>query len=103
MTTLFGGFPVSVLLGAPMTNEALPGFFLDDEFTTNGAFSASFGFSDNADNALNPFAAFFPGDFLVANPALPTLRVWKNFDDPTLPTCPPNDPEPALFDGAKLL
>jgi pimeloyl-ACP methyl ester carboxylesterase len=99
-TTLFGGFPINLLLNAPFTNEALVGFFLDDDFSVNPAFSASFGFSDNAPNALNPFFAFFPGDFLVADTSLGLdLRTWKAFDDPTLPTCPPNDPAPVAGSG----
>jgi hypothetical protein len=99
-TNLFGGFPVNLLLSAPMTNESLVGFFLDDDFSTNTAFSASFGFSDNAGNRFNPFGAFLPGDFLLADPAAgPILRTWKDFDDPTLPSCPPNDPMPAPGSG----
>jgi hypothetical protein len=98
-TPIFGGFPISLLLSAPMTNRSLVGFFLDDDFSTNAAFSASFGFSDNAGNAINPFAPLLTGDFLIADPGEPTLRTWKDFDDPTLPTCPPNDPAPAIGSG----
>jgi pimeloyl-ACP methyl ester carboxylesterase len=92
-TQLFGGFPIALILSAPMTNRALVGFFLDDDFSTNAAFSASMGFSDNAGNLTNPFASFLPGDFYVAvnEPGSPA-RTWKNFDDSTLPTCPPNEP-----------
>ncbi len=99
-TPLFGGIPVSLLLAAPMTNRALPGFFLDDDFSTNAAFSASMGFSANASNAVNPFAAVLPGDFLVAvNEGV--LRTWVNYDDPRFDpaaadalACPPIAPPP---------
>jgi hypothetical protein len=99
-TSLFGGFPISILLGAPLTNESLPALFLDDDFSTNAAFSASLGFSDDGPNARNPFGALLPGDFLLVDPTLPQpRRTWKNFDDPTLPTCPPNNPSPPLGSG----
>ncbi len=88
-TPLFGGIPVNLLLAAPMTNRALPGFFLDDDFSTNAAFSASFGFSANGSNAVNPFAAFLPGNFLVAvNEGV--LRTWVNYDDPRFDPAAPN-------------
>ena len=95
-TSLFGGPPISLLLGVPMTNRSLVGFFLDDDFTFNTAFSASMGFSDNAGNAeIDLFASLT----YVADPADPVLRTWKNFDDPTLPSCPPNDPSPRTGSG----
>lgn len=99
-TPLFGGFPVSLLLAAPMTNLALPGFFLDDDFSTNPAFSASMGFSANGSNAVNPFAAFLPGEFLVPIDE-GIVRDWTNFDSPRFEpgavdplTCPPIAPPP---------
>jgi hypothetical protein len=95
-TDLFGGFPLSLLLGAPFTNRSVVGFFLDDDFTPIAIFGVSMGFSDNAPNVFNPFAALIPGDFYVADPTLDVRRTWKSFDDPGLPTCPPNDPEPGL-------
>ncbi len=101
-TPLFGGFPVAVLLQAPMTNRSLMGFFLDDEFSANPAFTASFGFSANGSNLFNPFAALLPGDFYVAI-AEGVTRTWINFDSPRFDpadadplTCPPLDPEPAV-------
>jgi pimeloyl-ACP methyl ester carboxylesterase len=98
-TDLFGAPPVSLLLMAPMTNQALLGFFLDDDFSTSAAFSASMGFSDNAPNVENPFDVILPGDFYIASPLFPdVLRTWKNAGDPTLPTCPPNDPSPTPRD-----
>jgi len=97
-TPLFGGFPVSALLQAPMTNRSLVGFFLDDDFSTNSAFAASMGFSDNGSNVFNPIPFLLPGSFLIAASGEGILRTWKAFDDPTLPTCPPNDPRPASGD-----
>jgi pimeloyl-ACP methyl ester carboxylesterase len=97
-TSLFGGPPISLLLGVPMTNRSLVGFFLDDDFTFNAAFSASMGFSDNAGNAeVDLFGSFS----YVADPAPSQrrLRTWKNFDDPSLPSCPPNDPSPRTGSG----
>ncbi|MGH0037552.1 MAG: hypothetical protein ACQGVK_21190 [Myxococcota bacterium] len=92
-TPLFGGIPVNILLQAPMTNRSLPGFFLDDDFSTNAAFSASMGFSDNGSNVFNPIGFLVPGSFYLAL-AEGTTRVWKNFDDPDLPSCPPELPPP---------
>lgn len=99
-TPIFGGFPISFLLPLA-TNEALVGFFLDDDFSTNAAFSASMGFSADHQNFVNPFAGFFAGDFYVglANGALP--RTWIHYDsprfsdtDPDPLTCPPILPPP---------
>ena len=63
---VFGDLPVSILLQAPMTNESLVGFFLDDEFSTNAAFSASLGFSADGSNIFNPIPALVPGEFYLA-------------------------------------
>jgi hypothetical protein len=91
--SLFGGFPATLLFGAPMTNQALVGFFIDDDFTTMRAFSASVGFSDNGWNRNNILAPLVEGDFYIADyDDQSTLRTWKNFDDPTLPSCPPASP-----------
>jgi hypothetical protein len=62
------------------------GFFLDDDFSSFGAFRASLGFSDDGANFLSgalgtPFYQALEND---------GLRSWKEFDDPTLPTCPPH-------------
>jgi pimeloyl-ACP methyl ester carboxylesterase len=96
-TSIFGAPPISLLLGVPMTNRSLVGFFLDDDFTFNAAFSASMGFSDNAGNVeINLFAFSYVAD---PEPSQRRLRTWKNFDDPTLPTCPPNDPSPRTGSG----
>jgi len=92
-TPIFGGFPVNLLLGAPMTNRSLAGFFLDDDFSTSSAFSASLGFSDNGSNVFNPIPAIVPGSFYLGVDE-GIVRTWKNYDDPTLPTCPPVPPPP---------
>jgi len=95
-TPLFGASAISLLLQAPMTNRSLVGFFLDDDFSTNAAFAASMGFSDDGSNVFNPIPFLVPGSFLVAASGEGIRRTWKAFDDPTLPTCPPNDPAPAF-------
>lgn len=87
-TPTFGSGIVSVLLGAPSSNRAVVGFFLDDDFSPIGAFRASLGFSDNAVNNFATLPGFLPFYLAAANPG--GLRTWKDFDDPTLPTCPPN-------------
>jgi pimeloyl-ACP methyl ester carboxylesterase len=99
-TPLFGGIPINILLQAPMTNRSLVGFFLDDEFSTNGAFSASFGFSANGTNAFNPIEFLVPGDFYLAIDE-GIRRTWIPFDsprfdpaDPNPLTCPPIPPPP---------
>jgi pimeloyl-ACP methyl ester carboxylesterase len=106
-TPIFGGFPISFLLPLA-TNESLVGFFLDDDFSTNAAFSASMGFSADHQNFVNPFADFgFEGDFYVGltQPGVP--RTWINYDsprfdsaDPDPLTCPPILPPP--FPDAEL-
>jgi pimeloyl-ACP methyl ester carboxylesterase len=93
-TPVFGGFPLSIFLSAPATNRAIAGMFLDDDFSPNTAFRVSVGFTDDGPNQ---FVAAVPGfigdDIYVAQPAPEGgLRTWKDFDDPTLPTCPPNRP-----------
>jgi CheY-like chemotaxis protein len=94
---------VGALLSAPATNRALGGLFLDDDFSPIGAFRASLGFSDNGANTLvTTLPGFAP--FYLASPATGGgLRTWKEFDDPTLPSCPPNtfnvSPGCALLDN----
>jgi pimeloyl-ACP methyl ester carboxylesterase len=96
-TTIFGAGLVALLLSAPATNRAAVGFFLDDEFSSFAAFRASLGFSDDGDNEVlslggTSFYRALPND---------ALRTWKEFDDPTLPTCPPNLPDAGV--GCALL
>lgn len=86
-TPVFGGPPVSLLFQAPFSNRAIIGAFIDDDFSSFGAFRASVGFTDNAPNQ---WVATPDGDgFYFATPT-GVVRQWKNIDDPTLPVCPPN-------------
>jgi hypothetical protein len=86
-------FPLNVLFGAPAASETIVGLFLDDDMSPASMLAGSFGFSDDGPNTLIPAGAF-PGasEFYLAgddgNPQ--TLRQWKNYSDPTLPSCPPN-------------
>ncbi|MGH0030907.1 MAG: hypothetical protein ACQGVC_14030 [Myxococcota bacterium] len=86
-TPTFGSGIVSILLGAPATNKAVVGLFLDDDFSPIGAFRASLGFSDDGVNNHAVLPGFAPFYLAASNGG---LRTWKDFDDPTLPTCPPN-------------
>jgi pimeloyl-ACP methyl ester carboxylesterase len=76
---------IGLLLSAPATNQAIAGMFLDDDFSANPAFRAAMGFTDNGPN-------FFSSGIYRALPATSggAYRTWKNFDDPTLPVCPPH-------------
>ena len=96
-TPIFGTGLVSALLGAPATNRATLGFFLDDDFSSFGAFRASLGFSDDGENQLSTLLG---APFYIALPN-GGLRTWKEFDDPTLPTCPPNSED--VSPGCALL
>jgi hypothetical protein len=94
-TRLVKSLPLSFILGAPMTTETLIGLFVDDDHSPVAALTGSFGFSDNGPNQLFPFSALLPGasnSYLAQAAPGGALRSWKNFDDPSLPTCPPNDP-----------
>jgi pimeloyl-ACP methyl ester carboxylesterase len=99
-TTIFGSGTVSFLLSAPATNRAVFGFFLDDDFSSFPAFRASIGFSDDGENFYRTDLGAAPFYQALSNGA---LRTWKEFDDPTLPTCPPNvedvSPGCALLDN----
>jgi pimeloyl-ACP methyl ester carboxylesterase len=88
-TPVFGSPPFNLLLQAPLSNLAAIGAFIDDDFSAIGAFRASAGFSDNANNLKFLFQGvdFF---YFMTNPPAGQVRQWKNFDDPTLPACPPN-------------
>lgn len=87
-TSVFGGPPFTLFFTAPFDNRAQIGFFLDDDTQPITAFRASIGFSDDGANTLLPGGGFL-GSFYFAQPNA-DLRRWKDFDDPTLPTCPPN-------------
>jgi len=88
-TSLFLNPPFSLLFQSPTTNRAAVGFFIDDDFQPVTAFRASVGFSDDGPNLYVKASPTFPAPFYVASPNS-DLRQWKDFDDPTLPTCPPN-------------
>jgi pimeloyl-ACP methyl ester carboxylesterase len=88
-TPTFGTGLVGALLSAPSTNRALAGLFLDDDFSPIGAFRASMGFSDNGPNTFTTLTGFSP--FYLAGPAPGgARRTWREYNDPGLPTCPPN-------------
>jgi pimeloyl-ACP methyl ester carboxylesterase len=90
-TSLFGSFPLDLILAAPMTAETVVGLFIDDDHSPVATLSGSYGFSDNGPNTL--FTALPPNAFYIADPAPGgALRAWKDFDDPTLPRCPPHIP-----------
>jgi pimeloyl-ACP methyl ester carboxylesterase len=93
-TSLFQGFPFALLFGAPMTAETLVALFIDDDHSPVATLAGSYGFSDNGPNFLVNLPGFTP--FLLASAAPGgELRNWKDYDDPTLPTCPPNSPTAA--------
>jgi pimeloyl-ACP methyl ester carboxylesterase len=103
-TPVFGDGLPSQVLSAPATNRAIAGMFLDDDFSSTGAFRVSMGFTDNGNNFYQKVAGFFSIPFYIARPAPGgALRQWKEYDDPTLPTCPPNvfdvSPGCALLDN----
>jgi hypothetical protein len=80
--TSFGSI-LALIIQAPTTNRSSVGFFLDDDFTPTAAFRTSLGFSDDG---FNLYAASV--DAYIPQSATEP-RTWKDFDDPTLPTCPP--------------
>jgi hypothetical protein len=87
-TTVFKSPPFSLFFLAPTDNRSLIGVFLDDDFQPFTAFRASLGFSDDGTNQYAPGGAGL-GAFYVRQ-GNGGLRRWKDFDDPTLPSCPPN-------------
>lgn len=88
-TPVFGGPPISILLQAPLSNEAAIGAFIDDDFSSFGAFRASVGFTDDGPNQWIPTPADGDGFYFMGNATNGGVRQWKNIDDPTLPSCPP--------------
>jgi len=90
----FKSFPLGLILGSPMTAETTIGLFIDDDFSPVAQLAGSFGFSDDGPNTRITFPGF--PSFLLAGPEPGGgLRTWKHYDDPTLPTCPPNSPTAA--------
>jgi len=107
-TKVFRNPPFSFFFKAPTTNRGAVGFFIDDDFQPVTAFRASVGFSDDGSNVFFDVDPPLITDEFYSAAALPggALRQWKDFDDPTLPVCPPNapdgDPGCAILDnGAK--
>lgn len=93
-TSPFKTFPFVFLFNAPMTAETLVALFIDDDHSPVSTLAGSYGFSDNGPNFYAALPGFTP--FLLANAAPGgVLRNWKDYDDPTLPTCPPNSPTAA--------
>jgi hypothetical protein len=90
-TSLFKSFPFNIILGVPMTTETVIGLFIDDDHSPVATLAGSYGFSDNGPNLLLSLPGF-PAFLLAGAAPGGGLREWKNYDDPTLPTCPPNDP-----------
>src|SRR5262245_27298490 len=88
-TPVFGDGLLSALFPAPATNRASVGFFLDDDFSGFEAFRASMGFSDDGDNVQ--LSLLGAPAYQAQRRADGGLRTWKEFDDPTLPACPPNE------------
>jgi hypothetical protein len=92
-TTLYVGSLIGLIYPPLLASETLIGLFLDEDHSPAAALAGSFGMSDDGDNQD------FTSAPLVTTPIYQPLdradelpRQWKNFDDPTLPTCPPNDP-----------
>ncbi len=99
-TPIFGAFPLGIVLGSPSSNETVIGLFIDDDFSSVGAFRASVGFTSNGPNVIQPGLFGGPPFYLAAPATSDPLRLWQNIDDPGLPTCPPNDP--AVSPGCAL-
>lgn len=102
-TSVTKTLPLSILFAAPMASQTIAGVFLDDDTSPVSALAGSFGFSDDGPNNLLP-PGLLPGAgefYLLVDDGNPTtVRQWKNFDDPTLPSCPPN--APAVSPGCAL-
>jgi hypothetical protein len=86
-TTIFGTGLLAAFFVAPTDNRSSVGLFLDDDFQLIDAFKASVGFTDDGPNtvALGTY---------IAQPNA-SLRRWKEYNDPTLPSIfsvPPCDP-----------
>jgi hypothetical protein len=90
-TSRFKRFPFIIILGVPMTTETVIGRVIVDDHSPVATLAGSYGFSDNGPNLLLSLPGF-PAFLLAGAAPGGGLREWKNYDDPTLPTCPPNDP-----------
>lgn len=99
-TRIFGGGTLALLFGfATFDNRAIIAAFIDDDHQPIGAFRGSFGFTDDGPNLLGNFAGTL--FYAIQEPDDGDLRSWKEYDDPTLPACPPG--EPAVSPGCALL
>jgi hypothetical protein len=90
-TPIFGAGTFAIVFQSPLSNETAIGAFIDDDFSLSTAFRASVGFSDDGPNQ----ALSVPGGqgelfYFMQEATGGGVRQWKNFDDPTLPQCPPN-------------
>jgi pimeloyl-ACP methyl ester carboxylesterase len=88
-TPVFGSGVFATLLGAPANNRAIVGFFIDDDFSPQTSFRASAGFSLGPNAFLAASPPFFQDSFYSPQPDV-GLRTWMEFDDPQMPSCPPN-------------
>jgi hypothetical protein len=92
-SSLFIGSTIGLIFQATLSTEAVIGLFLDDEHSPVAQLSGSFGMSDDGDNQDFTFPPLITTPiYQVLDRADGLPRQWKNFDDPTLPTCPPNNP-----------
>jgi pimeloyl-ACP methyl ester carboxylesterase len=100
-TSVFATPPFSLFFSAPTDNRTLIALFIDDDFQPFTAFRASLGFTSDGRNSYVPAGGGL-GEFYIAQPN-GDLRRWMDFDDPNLPTCPPNtfnlSPGCALIDN----
>jgi hypothetical protein len=87
-TSVFQTPPFSLFFLAPSDNRSLIAAFIDDDFQPFTAFRAALGFSDDGTN-IYVAAGGGLGSFYIRQPN-GDVRGWKDFDDPTLPSCPPN-------------
>ena len=86
-TTVLSNFPLFILFGTPMTNQMAVAAFVDDDYQPFALFNAHLGFSDDGFNQLVDLG--FGEVYVAQPPASGALRRWKDYDDPTLPVCPP--------------
>lgn len=101
-TPLLTALPLSLVLGAPMTTQAVIALFIDDDHSPVAQLAGSFGFSDDGPNGLFLFPGFAPFYLAMAAPG-GALRGFKTNDDPTLPTCPPNRADASDGVGCAIL
>ncbi len=97
-TPVFRAGALALFYAVPATNRGFAGLLLDDDFQPFTAFRVSMGFSDDGPNTRIslplPDLDELLDTFYAAGPAFGGgQRTWKEFDDPTLPSCPPNRPD----------